>query len=39
VFEIPAECVERKDGAMVLKNLPIWDSPIMIADISRVPMR
>jgi len=39
VFEIPAESVERKDGAMVLKNLPMWDSPIMIADMSRVPMR
>ena len=40
VFDIPAESVEReKDGAMVLKNLPMWDSPVMIADIVSVPLR
>ena len=39
VFEIPGESVERKDGARVLKNLPIWDSPVMVADIASVPMR
>ena len=39
VFEIPAECIARENGAMILKNLPMWDSPVMIADVVSVPLR
>ena len=39
VFEIPASSVAYKDGHTVLSGLPVWDSPVMVADPEAVPLR
>jgi hypothetical protein len=32
VYEIPAACKSLADGKMVLKNIPTYDAPAVIAD-------
>lgn len=32
VFKIPSSAVQRSAAQTVLENIPMWDSPIMIAD-------
>ena len=39
VFEIPAENVAYGQDFTELKDIPMWDSPVMIADRLSVPMR
>ena len=39
VFEIPAENVTYGQDFTGLKDIPMWDSPVMIADRLSVPMR
>ena len=38
VFEIPAENVKHEKDLTVLSNVPMWDSPVMIADRLAVPL-
>ena len=37
VFEIPVENVKHEKDFTVLSNVPMWDSPVMIADRLAVP--
>ena len=39
VFELPAEMLRREDDRVFISNLPMWDSPVMIADRAAVPLR
>ena len=39
VYGIPAADVERKDGATVFRDLPMWDSPVLVAERRQVPLR
>jgi hypothetical protein len=39
VFEIPAENVAVANNQTVIRRVPMWDSPVMIADRLAVPMR
>ena len=39
VFEIPDSAVAHADGKTVLSNLPMWDSPVMVAERAAVPLR
>ena len=39
VFDIPADCVKHENDVTVLSDVPMWDSPVMIADRLVVPMR
>ena len=39
VFEIAKENVSYENGRTVLKDLPMWDSPVMIADVLSVPLQ
>ncbi len=39
VFEIPEECITREKDAIVLRGIPMWDSPVLIADVTSVPLR
>ena len=39
VFEIPAENVVCEQNGTVLKDVPMWDSPVMITDRHSVPLR
>ena len=39
VFEIPSDRVVREKDSTVLHGVPMWDSPVMIADRLSVPMR
>ena len=36
VFEIPAADIVRKDGVTVFRNLPMWDSPVLLAERAQV---
>ncbi|MDO4582915.1 MAG: beta-galactosidase [Planctomycetia bacterium] len=36
IYEIPAECKEIQEGKMVLKNVPVYDAPAIIADRNRL---
>ena len=38
VFEIPAENVAYEQNGTVLKDVPMWDSPVMITDRLSVPL-
>ena len=31
IFEIPSDCVAHDGGGMTLTNIPLWDSPLMVA--------
>ena len=39
ICEFPKDRVVRKDGRTVLKGVPLWDSPVMIAESGQVPRR
>ena len=39
IAKIPAENVSWKNGVMTIKDLPLWDSPVMIAPNKQVPRR
>ena len=39
MFEIPDSAVAHEDGKTVLSNLPMWDSPVMVAERAAVPLR
>ena len=39
VFEIPDSAVAHEGGKTVLSNLPMWDSPVMVAERAAVPLR
>ena len=39
VYEIDAKDVETKDGATIFKRLPIWDSPILLAERGQVELK
>ena len=39
IAKIPASSIAWKDGVLTLKDLPLWDSPIMIAPNAQVPRR
>jgi hypothetical protein len=32
IYEIPANRISTKDGAMILEGIPVYDAPILIAD-------
>jgi hypothetical protein len=36
VYEIPESNFTRKDGKLIFKNLPVYDSPIIVADKSLI---
>ena len=38
VYELPASSFETKDGATVFKTLPLWDSPVLLAERPQVPL-
>jgi hypothetical protein len=38
-FEIPAEKLSYEDGKTVISDLPMWDSPVMVAERPAVPLR
>jgi hypothetical protein len=39
IFEIPSVNVKTDKGRTVLTDVPMWDSPVMIADYVCVPWR
>ena len=39
VFEIPAGRVKHEESLTTISDVPMWDSPVMIADRLAVPMR
>ena len=39
IAKIPASSMAWKDGVLTLKDLPLWDSPVMIAPNAQVPRR
>ncbi|MBQ9431481.1 MAG: glycoside hydrolase [Kiritimatiellae bacterium] len=39
VFEIPAETVTHADNTTIIRDVPMWDSPVMVTDLQSVPMR
>ena len=39
VFEIPAQNVKHEKALTILRDVPMWDSPVMIADVTAIPMR
>ena len=39
VFDIPADRVKHENDFTVISDVPMWDSPVMIADRQAVPMR
>ncbi len=39
IAKIPAENVSWKDGVLTIKDLPLWDSPVMVAPNAQVPRR
>ena len=39
VFEIPEAQVCATDGGVVLKSVPMWDSPVLIASRGAVPLK
>ncbi|MGI5869418.1 MAG: hypothetical protein ACOX9C_08250 [Kiritimatiellia bacterium] len=38
VFEVPEGKIERRDGGMTLVDIPMWDSPVLIANRTAVPL-
>jgi hypothetical protein len=38
-FEIPAEKLSYEDGKTVISDLPMWDSPVLVAERLAVPLR
>ena len=38
VFEIAEARVERRPGGMTLRDVPMWDSPVLIASRAAVPL-
>jgi hypothetical protein len=32
VYDIPDRYIERHGTAAILKNLPIWDAPVVVTD-------
>jgi hypothetical protein len=39
IFEFPSANVKTEKGRTVLTDVPMWDSPVMIADYVCVPRR
>ena len=39
IAKIPAANVSWKDGVLTIKDLPLWDSPVMVAPNAQVPRR
>ncbi|MBO7684620.1 MAG: glycoside hydrolase [Kiritimatiellae bacterium] len=39
VFEVPESSISREGGKTVLSSLPMWDSPVMVAEPEAVPLR
>lgn len=39
IFEIDKANVKHESGVTVLNDIPMWDSPVMIADYASVPQR
>ena len=39
VYEIDAKDVETKDGTTVFKRLPLWDSPVLLAERAQVELK
>ena len=38
-FEIPAGKLSYEDGKTVISDLPMWDSPVLVAERAAVPLR
>ena len=38
-FEIPSDRVKHEKDFTILRDIPMWDSPVMIADKLSIPMR
>ena len=39
VFEIDANDIETKNGTTIFKRLPIWDSPVLLAERGQVELK
>ena len=39
VFEIDAKDFETKDGTTVFTRLPLWDSPVLLAERAQVELK
>lgn len=39
VWEIPKENISRENGLLILNNIPVYDAPILISDISLLKIR
>jgi hypothetical protein len=39
IFEIDSKNVQHQDGNTILTDVPMWDSPVMIAEDTAVPRR
>ena len=39
IAKIPADKVSYKNGVLTIKDLPLWDSPVMVAPNAQVPRR
>jgi hypothetical protein len=37
-FEIPEDRIERRNGGITLLDVPLWDSPVLIARRAAVPL-
>ena len=37
IFEMPSDRIEWRDGKMTLRDVPMWDSPVLIAPRTAVP--
>ena len=38
IYDIPESAVEKKGGTFTFKNIPVYDSPVLIADKSLIPL-
>ena len=36
IFQIPSENIVRKDGTLILRNIPVYDAPLAITEKTRV---
>lgn len=39
VFEIPDGAIDKRPDGMTLKDVPMWDSPVIIAPRVAIPLR
>ena len=39
VYEVPSDRIAYEGGKTVIADLPMWDSPVMVAEDKAVPLR